>query len=130
MSLINPSLEHVYCINLVSNRVLIRLIRFVSRFTIHLCNAIYFSTIFSTPCKRCTKNFVFYVLGSKQGLDLQRSPSPMCLFSCAALKHRICDKVWTCSDSESTYCMHLVFGFYNFQVLVTKINLSTSFSLA
>ena len=27
-----------------------RLIRFVSRFTVHLCNAIYFSIIFNTPC--------------------------------------------------------------------------------
>ena len=35
------------------------LLRFVSRFTVHLCNAIYFSTIFSTPCKRFTKNLYF-----------------------------------------------------------------------
>ena len=51
----------------MSNHVIIRLIRFVWRFTIHLCNAIYFSTTFSTPCKRFIKNFAFCVLGSKQG---------------------------------------------------------------
>ena len=55
MSLINILLEHVYCNNLVSNHVLIMLIRFVSQFTVHLCNAIYFLTTFSTPCKRFTK---------------------------------------------------------------------------
>ena len=64
MSLIDSSLEHVYCSNLVSNHVLIRLIRFVSRFTIHLCNAIYFSTIFSILYKRFTKilHFAFWDL--------------------------------------------------------------------
>ena len=56
ISLINSALEHVvYCSNLVSNYILIRLIRFVSRFTIHLCDAIYFSTAFSILCKRFTK---------------------------------------------------------------------------
>ena len=55
MSLINPSLEYIYCSNLVSNHVLIRLIKFVSRFTVNLCNAIYFSTIFSTTCNRFKK---------------------------------------------------------------------------
>ena len=55
MRLSNPSLEYVYCSNLVSNHVIIRLIRFVSRFTVHLCNAIYFLSIFSTPCKWFTK---------------------------------------------------------------------------
>ena len=64
MSLINPSLEHVYCINLVSNHVIIRLIRFVSRFTVHLCNAIYFLTTFSTLCKWFIKilHFAFWDL--------------------------------------------------------------------
>ena len=51
MSLINPSLDYIYCSNLVPNHVLIRPIRFVSRFTVHLCNAIYFLTTFSTPYK-------------------------------------------------------------------------------
>ena len=58
MSLTKTSLEHIYysiTVAVVSNHVLIRLIRFVSRFTVHLCNAIYFSTTFSTPCKRFTK---------------------------------------------------------------------------
>ena len=65
MSLTNPSLEHVYCsITVMSNHVIIRLIRFVSRFTAHLCNAIYFLTTFSTSCKRFTKilHFVFWNL--------------------------------------------------------------------
>ena len=43
----------------MSNYVIIRLIRFVSRFTVHLCNAIYFSTIFSISCKGFTKNLYF-----------------------------------------------------------------------
>ena len=59
MSLTRVSLEHVYCINLVSNHILIRFIRFVSRFTVHFCNAIYFSTIFSTLCKWFTKILCF-----------------------------------------------------------------------
>ena len=48
----------------MSNHVLIRLIRFVSRFTVHLYNAIYFSTTFSTPYKRFTKilHFAFWDL--------------------------------------------------------------------
>ena len=59
MSLINHSLEHVYYSNLVSNHIIIRLIRFVSRFTVHLCNVIYFLTIFSTPYKWFTKKLYF-----------------------------------------------------------------------
>ena len=35
------------------------LIRFVSRFTVHLCNAIYFLTIFNTSCKRFIKFLYF-----------------------------------------------------------------------
>jgi len=48
----------------VSNHVIIRLIIFVSRFTVHLCNAIYFLTTFSTPCKWFTKflHFAFWDL--------------------------------------------------------------------
>ena len=47
----------------MSNHVLIILIRFVSRFIIHLYNVIYFSTTFNTPCKRFTKflHFTFWV---------------------------------------------------------------------
>ena len=48
MRLINLSLAHAYCNNLVSYHDLIRHIRLVSRFTYHLCNTIYFSTTFST----------------------------------------------------------------------------------
>ena len=43
----------------MSNHVLVRLIRFISRFTVHLCNAIYFLTTFSTPCKWFKKNLHF-----------------------------------------------------------------------
>ena len=48
----------------MSNHVLIRLIRFVSRFTVYLCNAIYFSTTFSILCKRFIKilDFAFWDL--------------------------------------------------------------------
>ena len=53
----------------MSNRVLIRLIRFVSRFTIYLCNAIYFSTIFSTPCKWFMKKIVFCVFDLNRTLE-------------------------------------------------------------
>ena len=43
----------------MSNHVLIRLIRFVSRFTIYFCNAIYFLITFNTPCKWFIKNLYF-----------------------------------------------------------------------
>ena len=48
----------------MSNHVIIRLIRFVPWFTVYLCNAIYFLTTFSTPCKRFTKflHFAFWDL--------------------------------------------------------------------
>ena len=72
MSLINSSLELVYCSNLVSNHVLIRLIRFVSRFTIYLCNAIYFSTIFSTPWKRFIKILYFVFWDLNRDLEGER----------------------------------------------------------
>ena len=41
------------------NHVIIRLIRFVSWFTVYLYNAIYFLTTFSTPCKWFTKILYF-----------------------------------------------------------------------
>jgi len=43
----------------VSNHGLIRFIRFVSRFTVHLCNAI-FSIIFNTSCRRFIKILEFW----------------------------------------------------------------------
>ena len=49
----------------MSNHVLIR---FVSRFTVYFYNAIYFSTTFSTPCKRFIKNLCFAFTPSKHGL--------------------------------------------------------------
>ena len=68
MSLINPSLEHIYCSYLVSNHVLIRLIRFVPRFTVHLYNIIYFLIIFSTPYKQFAKILHFAFTEFKHGL--------------------------------------------------------------
>ena len=63
----------------MSNHVLIRLIRFVSRFTVHLCNAIYFSTTFSTPYKQF-KFFCIWRFGSRVSAgrpeDLGRSLLP------------------------------------------------------
>ena len=44
------------------------LIRFVSRFTVHLYNAIYFSTTFSIPCKRFIKILRFVFTPSKHSL--------------------------------------------------------------
>ena len=70
MSLINSSPECIYCSNLVSNHVIIRLIRFVSWFTIYLCNAIYVLTIFSISYKRFTKIYILR-FGSKQGLKIE-----------------------------------------------------------
>ena len=52
----------------MSNHVLIRFIRFVSRFIVHFYNTIYFSTTFSTPCKRFTKFLRFAFTASKHGL--------------------------------------------------------------
>ena len=52
------------------------LIRFVSQFTVHLCNAIYFLTTFSTPCKRF-KKIAFCVLESKQSLNLSSEQDDM-----------------------------------------------------
>ena len=62
MRLINSSLEHVYSSNLVPNHDLIRFIRFVLRFTVHLCNAIFFPTTFNTPCKRFINFLKFWSL--------------------------------------------------------------------
>ena len=60
MSLINPSLEVIYCSNLASNRGLIRFIRFVSWFTGKLCNAFFILSRFKSPCK--CRNFFFRIL--------------------------------------------------------------------
>jgi len=46
----------------MSHHDLIRFIRFVSRFTFHLCNAIFFPTTFNTSCKRFTKFLEFWSL--------------------------------------------------------------------
>jgi hypothetical protein len=77
MSIIEESLEYVYCSNFVSNHALIRLIRFVLQFTIHLCNAIYFLIIFST-LQAIYKNFIFYVFGFKHGQRHLNPPSRSC----------------------------------------------------
>ena len=60
MSIINSSLEVVYCSILASNYDLIRFIIFVSRFTGKLCNAFFISSRFNSPC-RCW-NFFFGIL--------------------------------------------------------------------
>ena len=61
----------------MSKHVLIRLIRFVSRFTIHLCNVIYFLTTFNIPCKRFTKilYFVFWDLNRAYVLEHTSIPT-------------------------------------------------------
>ena len=98
MSLINPSLEHVYCSNLASNHVLIRLIRFVSRFTIHLCNAIYFLTTFSTPCKQFTKklHFAFWDLNRARSFVLH-------LLSCKVALHWKLQNI-ECAETNNSPC--------------------------
>ena len=71
MSLINPLLAYVYCSNLVSNHGLIRFIRFVLWFTVHLCNAIFFNYIWYTM-HTFYKSFGILKFRSKQGLSLQQ----------------------------------------------------------
>ena len=50
----------------MSNHVIIRLIRFVLRFTIYLCNVIYFFDYIYYIMQIIYKNFIFYILESKQ----------------------------------------------------------------
>jgi len=79
----------------MSNHDLIRLIRFVSRFTVHLCNAIYFSTTFSIPGKQFTKIFRF--------LDLNRAQIFKCT-TCPLLQQRhlrnwvVAQRIQDCQD--------------------------------
>ena len=51
MSLINLSLEIVYCSHLESNYDIIRFIRFVSRFTDKLCDVFFILSRFKSPCR-------------------------------------------------------------------------------
>ena len=46
----------------MSNHGLIRFIRSVSQFTVHLCNVIFFPTTFNTPCKWFIKFLEFWSL--------------------------------------------------------------------
>ena len=57
----------------MSNHILIRLIKFVSRFTVYLCNTIYFLTIFNTSCKGFIKilYFMFWNLNKGWSSGLQ-----------------------------------------------------------
>jgi len=48
------------------------------RFTIHLCNAIYFSIIFNTPCKRFTKILHFAFWDLNRAWKLYRSVGVAC----------------------------------------------------
>ena len=50
MNLINPSLEIIYCSNLIFNYSIIRFIRFVSLFTDSSRNAFFISFRFKSPC--------------------------------------------------------------------------------
>ena len=51
MRLNNPSFEVIYCINLASNYILVRFIRFVSPFTDSSRNAFFISSRFKSPCR-------------------------------------------------------------------------------
>ena len=62
----------------MSTHVLIRLIRFVSRFTIYLCNAIYFSTTFSIPCKRFKFFLHFDFMNLIRAYIYEKSPGLEC----------------------------------------------------
>ena len=73
MSLINPSLEVVYCSNLASNYSLIRFIRFVSLFTDSSRNAFFISSRFKSPYRCRKKKFGFWNFVTKH------VPSPFCL---------------------------------------------------
>ena len=74
MSLINPSLEVVYCSNLASDYSLIRFIRFVSPFTDSNRNAFFISSRFKSLC-RCRKFFLeFGILQPNTGLVSRWKP--------------------------------------------------------
>ena len=66
----------------MSNHGLIRLIKFVSRFTAHLCNAIFFSTTFSTPCRRFTNLLKFWSLD----LNKAKVKIPKCNHVCKTVQ--------------------------------------------
>ena len=73
MSIINSSLEHVYCSNYCSNLVfnhnLIRLIRFVSQFTSKLYNLFFISSKFTTKILIRYDSFRILNFASKQRVD-------------------------------------------------------------
>ena len=73
-----------------------RLIRFVSRFTIYLCNAIYFSTTFNTSCKWFIKilHFVFWNLNRPQFQAILSLYQFQAIFLCQAGKTLSSDGPW------------------------------------
>ena len=73
MSLINSSLEVVYCSNLASNYGLIKFIRFVSRFTGKLCNTFFILSRFNSAY-RCRKKFRILNFATKQGVSWIKTP--------------------------------------------------------
>jgi len=73
MSLINLSLEIVYCSNLASNYGLIKFIRFVSRFTGKLCNAFFILSRFNSAY-RCRIFFRILNFATKQGVSWIKTP--------------------------------------------------------
>ena len=92
MSLIKETLEYVYCSNLVSNHALIRLIRFVSQFTVHLCNTIYFLLYLVG----IYKIFVFYVFWFKHGQRHLNPPSRSCCLRYMSPSHWVtCLLAWS-----------------------------------
>ena len=66
MNLINPSLEIIYCSNLIFNYSIIRFVRLVSLFTDSSRNAFFISSRFKSPCK-CRIFFVILVFETKHG---------------------------------------------------------------
>ena len=67
MSLINPSLEVIYCSNLAFNYSIIMFIRFVSPFTDSSRNAFFISSRFKSPCRCRIFFFEILVFETKHG---------------------------------------------------------------
>ena len=103
----------------MSNHILIRLIRFVFRFTVHLCNAIYFSTTFSTACKRFKKNWILHFgIGLSPACD-KSGFLKLLLFGSLSMFHATCGAVpglrvghhvrrWRVQGGGTNSCMHYI----------------------
>ena len=100
LKLINPSLAHVYCSNLVCNHSLIRLIRFVSQFISKLCNSFFISSRFNTSNlqRLYFKNFMGT---TKRGPNM----AEIMLFCVAALDSQIgLNHVFLCCQTCFSKC--------------------------